>query len=56
VFIPKGESRHIEIKLQSDAFAYYDVASHQFKINHGIFEIRVGTSSADTPLVASVML
>ena len=50
VFLKKGQTKHITIQLDKDAFAFYDIDSKQFIVENGDFEILVGSSSADLPL------
>jgi hypothetical protein len=38
------------------AFAFYDVATHDWQADAGTFSILVGDSSANTPLSATVSL
>ena len=50
VFIRKGETVHVSLSLDAEAFAYYDVHSKCFIVEPGEFVIHVGSSSADLPL------
>lgn len=50
IMLKKGESRHVTITLDPESFSFYDVESHQWKVNHTQYEIMVGSSSADLPL------
>jgi beta-glucosidase len=45
-----GESRTVTLDLNSRAFSYYDVNSHQWVRGSRDFEVLVGGSSQDTPL------
>ncbi|MDK2813416.1 MAG: beta-glucosidase [Clostridiales bacterium] len=54
VTLPAGESKHIELVLEDDAFAFYSVAEHKFVVSAGEYEICVGTSSRALPLCATV--
>ncbi|RLI63278.1 MAG: glycosyl hydrolase [Promethearchaeia archaeon] len=45
VFVKAGESKRIDIKLNAADFAFFDVSSHQWKVEKGVFKILVGTSS-----------
>lgn len=50
----KGETKRVEIKLSSEAFAFYDTMQHKFIVEPGAFDILVGSSSADLPLKGTV--
>lgn len=54
VFLRKGETRRVSIILGPDAFAFYDVDLHDFRVEPGEFLILAGGSSADLPLSAMV--
>lgn len=56
VFLKRGETRRLSIRLQEDAFSFYDVDSHSFKFEPGEFQILVGPSSASLPLQADIRL
>ena len=47
VFLKAGESQQVNVHLPKSAFAFYDVDSHDWKINSGEFNIMVGASSGD---------
>lgn len=51
-----GESRHVEIVLDEEAFSFYDIDSHKFIVEPGRFEISVGNSSEFLPLKKSIIL
>ena len=48
--IAKGKSVEFRIPLGVNDFAYYDVASHDWKVDAGAYKIQVGSSSADIKL------
>jgi len=54
--IKAGEKVRYEILLNEEAFAHYDPAAGNFIADSGQYEILVGSSSADTPLSATVTL
>jgi beta-glucosidase len=54
VQLSAGETKHVRIGLDRRAFAYYDVASKDWKIDAGTFTISVGDSVASLPLTAGV--
>lgn len=56
VELAAGETQHIARSLDALAFAFYDVATHDWQADAGTFSILVGDSSADTPLSATVSL
>jgi len=45
VFLEAGESKTVSIKLNSDAFSFFDIESSDWKIESGDFTILVGNSS-----------
>ena len=47
VFLKKGETRKIEIRLGEEAFRHYDYMQHDFTVNPGDFNIYIGSSSRD---------
>ncbi len=49
VFLEKGETQTVEISLNKDAFAFYDI-NMNYVIEPGEFNIFVGTSSQDSDL------
>lgn len=50
VFLCAGESRHVELTLDARAFAYYDVGMQDWRVESGVYGIRVGASSRDIRL------
>lgn len=52
--IAKGKSVEYTIHLGPEAFSYYDVATHGWKVDKGEYKIQVGASSEDIRLEASV--
>jgi beta-glucosidase len=49
-----GETRRVRLKLDDRAFSYWDAASHAWRVAAGCHRIRVGWSSRDLPLRATV--
>jgi beta-glucosidase len=56
VHLLPGESREVAISLARRAFAVYDVADAAWKVEAGEFEVRVGASSRDIRLTASIVV
>ncbi len=54
VALKAGETRHITLPLDDRSFAYYDIASHQWKAAPGTYDILVGNSSEDIQLKGTV--
>jgi beta-glucosidase len=54
VHLAPGESRSVTLALDARAFAWYREAARHWLVEAGSFTIRVGQSSADLPLSASV--
>jgi beta-glucosidase len=50
VSLKPGETRRVIIGLDARSFAYWDTASHQWKVDAGDYEILVGSSSATIAL------
>ena len=50
------EEKTVQLKLDRDAFAYYNVSLNAWHVESGIFEILVGTSSRDIRLMGNVMI
>jgi beta-glucosidase len=47
VWLDPGEARDVELVLGERAFAFWDVAAHDWTVEPGEFELRIGTSSRD---------
>ncbi|RKR80778.1 beta-glucosidase [Mucilaginibacter gracilis] len=47
VFLKAGESKVITLKLNSDAFAYYDDKKHSWVADSGKYDVLLGSSSRD---------
>ncbi len=56
VFLKKGETRRVTIKLDADAFSFYSTDLHKFVVEPGVFDVFVGNSSENLPLKVSVEL
>lgn len=56
VFLQPGEKRHVTITLGKEAFAFYDMDFGGFRVEPGDFTIRVGHSSDNLLLSATVTL
>ena len=50
VALKAGESKVLNFSLDDKAFAFYDVESHDWKVNPGQFNIYVGASAGDVRL------
>ena len=50
VFLNAGESKKIKLVLDDNAFAFWDVESHNWKIEEGKYNILVGSSSKNIKL------
>lgn len=55
VFLRKGETKHVTLRLNDDAVAFYDTLQRKFTVEPGEFIISVGPSSADLRLRARIM-
>ena len=56
VFVRKGETVHVSVNLNDEAFAFYDILLKKFKVEPGEFVISVGPSSGELPLVDKIVL
>ncbi|MDE5637454.1 MAG: glycoside hydrolase family 3 C-terminal domain-containing protein [Alistipes sp.] len=56
VALPAGGSQRVEIDLPRDAFAYYDIVLHDFKVEPGQFTVSVGASERDIKLIANIQI
>jgi beta-glucosidase len=54
VRLQPGESRRVSIRLPGRAFAHWSVAKHDWVVTPGTYVVRVGSSSRDLPLRASI--
>lgn len=54
VEIKAGESKEVKVTLDRDAFAYYSTATDGWKVDDGIYEILVASSSVDIRLAAKI--
>lgn len=54
VQLGKGESKSVTVHLGKEAFAFYDVDIHDFRVNAGKFSIMVGASVGDIRLNTEV--
>ena len=56
VMLNPGESKVIELQLDSRAFSFWSVTKHTWQIPPGTFHAAVGDSSTDTPLDTPVTI
>ncbi|MDH6676416.1 beta-glucosidase [Rhodococcus sp. LBL1] len=56
LFLVAGESRRVTVQVDRRAFAFWDTTIDDWSIESGDFEIRVGASSRDVRLSATVRL
>jgi beta-glucosidase len=54
VSLSPGETRQVTIKLDRRAFAYYDVKSHDWRVESGDFDVYVARSAAEIELTGKV--
>jgi beta-glucosidase len=53
-FLKAGEAKEITMKINKDAFSFYDVSTKKWIVEPGDFEILIGSSSRDIRLKALV--
>lgn len=51
-----GQTGHVSVVLDDDAFSFFDTSSAKFIVEPGLFRIYVGPSSADLPLREEIRL
>jgi beta-glucosidase len=56
VALQPGEEINVQFDLTKRDFAYYDTSIHDWAVNPGLFDIRVGGSSGDLPLQQTIEL
>jgi Beta-glucosidase-related glycosidases len=56
IFLKAGQSATIDIKLQKDAFTYYDVNSKSFVKDAGTYNVMLGFSSRDIKLQKNITI
>jgi beta-glucosidase len=56
VELAPGEEKTVQLNLDARSFAYYDPARHDWTGAHGNFEIRIGSSSRDIRLKATLAI
>jgi beta-glucosidase len=56
VFLAPGESTKVTISLNRQAFSYWNTTRNAWDAAPGTYRISVGSSSADTPLQATLTL
>ena len=56
VFLQPGEKQKVSVRLNQNAFAYYDVDTRSWLAAEGGYKILVGGSSRDLPLTGDFQL
>ncbi|MVN78157.1 glycosyl hydrolase [Hymenobacter sp. HMF4947] len=56
VFLKPGETKTVDLTLDTNAFQYYDEAKKQWVLEPGKFDVLVGSSSRDIRLTGNVTL
>ena len=54
IYLKAGESKRVSIRLDDEAFRFFDPIERQFKIEPGMFTVHVGASSADIRLTGKL--
>ncbi len=54
IFLQPGQSRKVSIRLDNEAFRFYDPMLHQWVVEPGAFTVYVGASSADIRLTGKL--
>lgn len=54
--IKAGETKNVKVKLDSNAFAYYNLSMDSWFVENGAFEIMVGASSQDIRLSEKIKI
>ena len=50
VTLAPGEEKRVTVRLDRDAFAFYDMNRHAFRVEPGAYRIEAGASSRDLKL------
>jgi beta-glucosidase len=50
VYLKAGETKRVSVRLDDEAFRFFDPIERQFKVEPGTFTVHVGASSADIRL------
>ena len=50
VYLKAGETKRVSVRLDDEAFRFFDPIERQFKVEPGVFTVFVGSSSADIRL------
>ncbi len=56
IFLQPGEAKEVRIPLDDKAFRYWNVKTNHWEIEGGKYEIRIGASSEDIRLIASITM
>jgi len=56
VELQPGQTKHVELKLDAQSFAYWNTATNGWTVQPGTYSVSVGSSSRDLPLVAHVKI
>ena len=56
VYLQAGETKRVSIRLDDEAFRFFDPIERQFKVEPGEFTVYVGASSADVRLKGSLVV
>ena len=54
VYLKAGETKRVSVRLDNEAFRFFDPIERQFKVEAGDFTIKVGSSSADIRLTGKL--
>ena len=54
VFLNPGESKSLHFQVKLDDLAYWNIDSHNWKVEHGTYDLLIGSSSQDIKQRASI--
>ena len=54
VYLKAGETKRVSVRLDDEAFRFFDPIERQFKVEAGSFTVHVGSSSADIRLTGKL--
>ena len=54
IYLKPGESKHVQVRLDDEAFRFYSLESHDFVVEPGTFTVSVASSSADVRLTSTL--
>lgn len=54
IFVKKGQTRKIEFEIPVERLQYWDISKKRYSVEHGTYELQVGSSSVDVKLTTRI--